>query len=106
MRERERCHERGRSDFSLSREEERRGSPHASPCDVNNGHREMMRGERKKERGIMREERLSSREEERRGSPHASPCDVNNVHREMMRGERKKERGIVREERLSSCLSL
>ena len=28
-RERERCHERGRSDFSLLRKEERRGSPHA-----------------------------------------------------------------------------
>ena len=54
-RERERCRKRVRSDFSVSRKEERRGSPHASPCDGNNFRREKMRGERERERESCQE---------------------------------------------------
>ena len=45
-RERERCRERARNDFSISRKEERRGSPHASPRDGNNFRHKKMQGER------------------------------------------------------------
>ena len=88
-RERERCRKKVRSDFSVSRKEERRGSPHASPCDGNNFRREKMRGERERERELSRK---------RRGSPHASPCDGNNFCGEKMRGEREKTEGVGKKE--------